>query len=547
LYLLDIWPGLGSDQAKTGLLAYRFRTYGEIRWNPNIDYIGPVQTIVVAAMRPVFGTSVRTIRVPVALMAVLAVAVVWGVMRPLLGPRGGLAAAAIAALNPWLIMSSRYALDPMWLTLPNALLLWAMGGYLRHGRARELLLVGALAGLGLTLHPAQIIVLPGLLIVVILGWVLRKVPFRPLRMVACVLVFVILAGPVLPYHIKSLLGRQEVATKKLNIGLQDPAEFFGPAVDILTGRQLYRYFGGPVNPDSAWQSLLGITLVGGLGFGAVTLWRRGAFVGRMLVVYTLIGVAFGYGFCSGMNRLSILGHFRYLICLALLVPMFWAAALVGLTARGTWRVIRLAGAGCLIVALAVLPWQLKWYYFDARTRTGGVFETYRSCECDPKQLAAWYILHNRLPPDRTVILAQDYDLYYPLRYFLEDGYHIQTLHPEEFIPLEDQYPFRALAANPEATWLIVLYPRSRLGYQIEWNLGQAGLLRPEHLVYEVRGPEKIPRGVLALYRIPPSQTRTEWSQRYLHRMDILRVATQGHIPPSGTGKIPRPSPVASHP
>lgn len=546
-YLLDIWPGISCDVCKVGLLAYRFCTYGELSWNPNIGYIGPVQTVVMAAMRPLFGTSVWTARVPVAVMAVLAVVVIWAAVRPLLGRWTALAAAAIAAGYPWLIMSSRYALEPMWLVFPNAMLLWALCRYLRSGHPAPLIGTCALAGLGLTLHPAQIVVLPGLAVALGWGWVGRSVRFRPLWTLVAFLLFTIMAGPVLPYHWDSLLGRQKVASKKLGIGYQPPMDYLAPAMEIATGRQLYQYFGGAMNPPSAWQTGVDGALLVGLVLGAARFWRRGGLAGRALVAYFVIGVAVGYVFCSGANRLQILGHFRYLICLSLLIPMLWAAGLVSLIERGRWRSVRLVGAVCLGAALAVLPWQLAVYYFGARTRTGGgnAFH-HRAYLGDPKQLAADFIRRNRLPPDRTIILAQDYEMYYPLRYFLDDGYHIQTLWSEPFIPLNDHFPFLALANNPQAECVVALYPRSPLGSSIERAFRQSQFLRPEHVVYEVPGPAGPASTILALYRVPPSAARTQWVRQMAARETRI-PSVQGSVPPSGTGKIPRPNLAPSSP
>lgn len=540
LHLLGIWPGVSCDVCKVGVLAYRFCTYGEISWNPNIGYIGPVQTLVGAAMRSLFGTSVLSTRAPVAIMALLAVLMAWAVVRRVLGPPAAVATAAVAAAYPWLIMASRYALEPMWLVLPNAVMLWMLVRYVQHGRTGALVAVGGLAGLGLTLHPAQVVALPGVAVAVLWAWISRRVRVTPLKVIPAAAAFVIMAGPVLPYHLNSLLGRQEVAAKKLQIGWQHPADYFAPALEIATGRQLYRYFGSDPGPATAGQRGLEAILVLGLVAGGVTLWRRGGLAGRVLVVYFLVGVAVGFVFCSGMNRLQILGHSRYLICLALLLPMLWAAGLVGLIDQGRLRWIRLVGAVGLAGALAVLPWQLGRYYFGGRTRSaGGLACHHQAYEGDPKELAAWYIRHNRLEPERTVILAQDYDMYYPLRYFLEDGYHIQTLVGASFIPANDHYPFQALAADPDADWIVAMYPRSYMGPRLKPALERYGLLRPEHIVYEVRGPNRSASPILVLYRIPPSESRKALAAR-LAQSRIRIPPSQGRIPPSGTGKIPRP-------
>ncbi len=540
-WLLDVWPGEGSDQTKVGLLAYRFVTYGEISWNPNIGYIGPIQTLVVAAMRLFLGTSVWTLRVPVAIMAVLAVPVVWGMMRRLCGRAAGLVAAVLVATYPWLIISSRYALDPMWLVLPNAVLIWALVRYLQSGRSWALIATMAAAGLGLCLHPAQLVVLPGLCVCLIWGWIVRAVRFRPLAAVLSVIVFLLLAAPVLPYHLDALLGRQKVAAQKLGVTVQAPLDYLGPAIDVVTCRQQYRYFGGEMPPDSGGQAALGAILAFGLLAGGAVLCLRGGLPGRVLSLYWLCGVVVGYFFCSGMNRLAIQGHFRYLICLAMLLPVLWTGALVGLIAPGRWRWPRLIMAIGLGVALMVLPAQLGRYYFGARTRTGGQFDTYRSYQRDPKQLAAQYILNNRLDPNTTLILAQDYDLYYPLRFFLNDGYHIQTLNSEPFIPLNDQFPFQALRTNPNAEWILAIYSQSRLGSQIAEWFAQLGLLRSEDAVYEVHGPGDPALPVLTLYRISPSPVRNNQVARALARGDIHHQQVQGRVPPSGTGKIPRPT------
>jgi len=157
LALLGQLPlGLNQDEASAGYEAWAILRYGMDRCgNANpvlLTAWGSGQNALMSYLAmpgvAIFGLNEFTTRLPNALSGCLTLFVFWRLARLTRGPRFGLTALLVLALNPWHIMLSRWGLESN--LLPFFLLtgIWC----LVLARERPWALVGAGAGFGLALY-----------------------------------------------------------------------------------------------------------------------------------------------------------------------------------------------------------------------------------------------------------------------------------------------------------------------------------------------------------------------------------------------------------
>lgn len=111
----------GRDQVGRPWPIFYVRALGENRVTPQIYAVLPFQAA--------GGMNVWTTRLPIALSGVLTVLLIYALGNRLLGPPGGLFAAALLALNPWHIQLTRLcfgaSLTPLLLVLALTAMCWA--------------------------------------------------------------------------------------------------------------------------------------------------------------------------------------------------------------------------------------------------------------------------------------------------------------------------------------------------------------------------------------------------------------------------------------
>lgn len=121
LYKLDsLPPGINQDEAMGAVDAWALSEYGTdrygMRWPVHFTAwkYGQMSVLMSYCMIPfikILGFTTLAVRLPIALISSLCVAVMYGISRKLFSEKLSLAVMAFAAINPWQFMQSRWALD----------------------------------------------------------------------------------------------------------------------------------------------------------------------------------------------------------------------------------------------------------------------------------------------------------------------------------------------------------------------------------------------------------------------------------------------------
>ena len=204
-------PGLNQDEASTGYDAWALLLSGMDRngdaWPVLFSSWGSGQNALYAyVLLPflaLFGRSVAVLRLPAALLGTVSLFLFWRLGRRYAGPRGGICALALLALNPWHLLISRWALESN--LLPFCLLL---GVYFLDLALRErpwrLLPAAAALGLGLYAYGTAFLFLPLFLLPCCLLLLRRRFPLPPFLLALGL--FLLLAFPVLLCNLRNILG-----------------------------------------------------------------------------------------------------------------------------------------------------------------------------------------------------------------------------------------------------------------------------------------------------------------------------------------------------
>ncbi len=204
-------PGLNQDEASTGYDAWALLLSGMDRngdaWPVLFSSWGSGQNALYAyVLLPflaLFGRSVAVLRLPAALLGTVSLFLFWRLGRRYAGPRGGICALALLALNPWHLLISRWALESN--LFPFCLLL---GVYFLDLALRErpwrLLPAAAALGLGLYAYGTAFLFLPLFLLPCCLLLLRRRFPLPPFLLALGL--FLLLAFPVLLCNLRNILG-----------------------------------------------------------------------------------------------------------------------------------------------------------------------------------------------------------------------------------------------------------------------------------------------------------------------------------------------------
>jgi 4-amino-4-deoxy-L-arabinose transferase-like glycosyltransferase len=141
--------------------------------NPSFNYLPrfnkPVLNYwVVAGFYKVFGISVATERIPIALSAIVLMATAFGLARALRSTRAGVWAAIAIAASPRVLMFARRIFIDMWVTMFMGLVLlfFFLSQRYPEKRTRYLLLMYAATGLGMLTKGPVALVLPAMVFVI---------------------------------------------------------------------------------------------------------------------------------------------------------------------------------------------------------------------------------------------------------------------------------------------------------------------------------------------------------------------------------------------
>jgi uncharacterized protein (TIGR03663 family) len=150
---------------------YSWNLYRGLGFQHNPLMHGPMQFQLLSLSYFLFGVSDATARVPAAVSGVIAVALLW-VFRRWLGKTGGLVAAALLLVSPYMLYYSRYARNEAFVVVEGLLMFWAVFRYFETRQNRWLYLLSASLALHFTtketsfIYDAQLLLFLGVAFVI---------------------------------------------------------------------------------------------------------------------------------------------------------------------------------------------------------------------------------------------------------------------------------------------------------------------------------------------------------------------------------------------
>lgn len=420
---LDHLPGINGDEAAYGAQALAWfdgAPLSQLRTGTDLP-MNPLFFGVVAGLHAALGPSAFTLRLAALVHSLLVLA-----LSLLLFRRRGLAFAALftclLAVLPLHLGYARFAWDTA--AVPTAaLLMLAAATRLRPGWT-------ALAFvLGLWVHPVMVFSLP----FVAAPFIVRAWPRTPgggLRvparrdlaigfasvLLACGIAGVLVRLDALPAPVMRALGGTlfDKIAHRLTSPLEalDFARFY---VELLCGPTIYRYIAGSLPPVAAglhvvlWLACTVPVLV--LALRRFRDERRWEEIGWLIGLLASLALAYVLG---GLRVLRP-GTERYGIQFT--VPSAYVLALcldaLGRDARRRARLrLSAAIAGAALVCSFAVFHLAALHHADAERE-----DAFRTGDTDPKLRALQAVLRLRTPGRPCVVLAQDWWIYWPVRYF----------------------------------------------------------------------------------------------------------------------------------
>lgn len=176
----------GVDQYGTSLPTY-FESWQTMQMSTLYSYL-------LAPLVKVFGLSKLTLRLPMLTISLLSLVVLWDFARRMLGRGYALLVLFFAAVCPWHILQSRWALEAN--LFPHVLLLGCYLLFLGQNRRWALYLSMAVFGLSLYAYGLASLVVPPLLVALAVYYA-AKHRVRWFDLVLCIAVFLAVGGPFL--------------------------------------------------------------------------------------------------------------------------------------------------------------------------------------------------------------------------------------------------------------------------------------------------------------------------------------------------------------
>lgn len=443
-FALDRLPGLNGDEAGYGvhaLMLFDGAPWLSLRTGTdlpmNLPYFG-----VVAMLHWLLEPSFFTLRLAALLHSLTAAVLAYVLFRKQDGERAAWFAALVAVL-PIHVGYARFGWDPA--AVPTVMLL-ALAAAVRQ---RPLLTALAFA-LCLTVHPMTAFALPILAAPLIARRLTHaehgtlRAPSR--RALALTLVGTLAAGLVsawlvdhdaLPTPVLAALRGKALGSALSR--LLDPLQvlqFLGLYVDLLSGATLYRYITGALSPTAALaHAVLGPAIVGCVAaFSVRRLWRQQRYVELFVLAGIAVSLALAYA-VAGPRVLRPRTE-RYGIFLTIPSCYVLAACLASLSSTAAHVVrtrIALGALGLVLVSAFCVNYVAALHVPEPQRENA-----FRTGETEPKAAALQDILRMRDPSRTTVVLAQDWWLYWPLRYLAHEVPNLRVTIPGR--PWDRRFP-----------------------------------------------------------------------------------------------------------
>ena len=410
---LGRWPGLNGDESWYGVNVQVLLSGGTPFLHTGVgNPLNPIHSGLLLALSTVFDPSPALLRVPEAILGIVAILIAFPLLAAPLGRRAALLAAVFLAISPVAVVYSRLGWDPSGSPLVTLI---AIGCALRDKPVAALL---ALA-LAYLVHPTNIFVAP----VIAGAWAPHAIArYRQAtddhraRLGRIAAAGVIVAIPIGVWALIRVAANPETPLPSVSMVID---RTFSPtlwisrmwgAAGLLSGITSAVYVGGPLSSSvgGGVTAIAAAALLLPVAFG----WR--AFRAHRHAAWLLAGLAVTF---AGFHIVAVPaalnpGLERY--ALFLLVPLVIVTAVALDAWIGTHTIPGMLTVAVFVTSmLAVL---IGGYFVPLATRGGESAATYRTGASEPKLAAFNFIAANSGKGPITVI-AEDWWLYWSLRDF----------------------------------------------------------------------------------------------------------------------------------
>ena len=416
------WPGINGDEAWYGVNVHEFLSGHEPFWRTGIgNPLNPLHSGVLLALSLVFPPSAALLRAPEVIFGIAAVALAYPMLWRPLGHRAAMLATALLAVSPTAVAYSRLGWDPSGTPLVALL---AVGAAL-HRRPILALLACALAYF---VHPTNIFLLPITAALLAPDAMARyraadrrtQSSLKRLTLMAAVLAVPLIAfvAQRIADNPNTTLPSVEMVADRVTSPSRWLSRIWG-FVNLATGVSTAEHIAAPVAGQMAL--LVNATFTGLFVLSLAAGWVR--YRQHHYGIWLLAGMSAAFaGFHVIAMDLALLPTLeRY--GMFMLVPMCIAFALAIDAVSRRFSAAGTAAGAIAIATLAAVT--VAGYFYPLATRGGDAMATYRTGAREPK-LAAFEFIAADSANEPVRVTAEDWFLYWTLRYFAGTGGNIQV-------------------------------------------------------------------------------------------------------------------------
>jgi hypothetical protein len=408
---LGRWPGLNGDEAWYGVNVLEFLNGGTPFLHTGVgNPLSPIHSGLLLLLSTVFEPSPGLLRVPEVILGIGAVAIANPLLGRPLGQRAAFIAALLLAVSPTAVAYSRFGWDPSGTPLLSLL---AIGLALRD------LPVAALVTFvfAYLVHPTNVFLAP----VIAAAWAphaldryRRSSAQNQGRLIRLGVAGIILAIPLGAWALVRVANNPNTMLPSIGMVFERVFSPFswlgrlGGAMQLLSGTTTATHISGAL-PMAAASALPAVILLSAMVFG----WK--AFRAKRHAMWLLGGsvVAFAGFHVVAMPSALHPGFERY--ALFLLVPLIVLTAMA-IDAVAERSMIAGVAATTVMVAGAVVV-LVGGYFVPLAARGGEGPPTFRTGAIEPKLAAFAFIDADSSGAGAVTIVAEDWWLYWSLRYF----------------------------------------------------------------------------------------------------------------------------------
>jgi hypothetical protein len=430
---LEHVPGISGDEAAVAVLLMGHVTGDPVRVREGTENLfNPIHHGLVFLIHTVADPDPFILRLPPLLFGISCVVLSFVLFRRVLGYEGAVIAALFMSTLPLHVAYSRLSQSPSLTPLISLICLY----FAIRGAWIRTLLACLLA---IWVHPTNVFLAPVLIAPfadpLLRRWRgldaaarLRALGLAALAVTAVAITVgtgVLLVSPRSTSYASILRGDMLV---RLSDAPQF-ARFINLYGNLLSGTTIYEYFVGNDPSRHAHVTVFWTVFIPVMMLGSARLWQTGATRWLLMMGGLLASLSCFYVVAG---PLAISPHYeRWATFLTMPSCLLFAVAL-GSLRRGTrsTAVVRLLSLGVSIAFLV----SFHAHYFLGMHSGVGQHRAYRTGAVDPKQQAVSAIEEIRDRKKRTVVVAEDWWIYWPMRYFAYnyDGYFVALNNPGEY-------------------------------------------------------------------------------------------------------------------